>query len=974
VTACSIKRAPRAARSTAALEPGDYPRYNDPTVFRKGTHNSYFLNVSHSIVESESNASGTQERIIDQLLYEHARSLELDLHYEGGHPGEFTIYHASDAETDSNCHYLTDCLELIRRFEHVVPNHETLNIILEFKEVMNGPTFDDTHGPRDLDRQLWEVLGPVMYTPRELMETQCPNATTLRDCFAQGAQWPTTDQLRGRVIVNVMGNWADDYFDWIHYGAEAGDIRTRAAFPMRSVMKGSPQQLADVLNGCQMQNLLADDSSSDPLHAWLEINHDSEGDLGGVIAVHKPAIFGDYANDNKQPPTCVQGELAWPDFRRDLRIARAQSIFWHLETPDAVVQIPDAGPPIESLDDFVQHGGFTRSRQDDAESDQQAAILWLHNNIILTDYPWHFIQDDPANHTAVPLPTLASRPLFQECELFPGNQACLYKTEALTEPGNRLFLNGAGTAYIVNWNQGTNDWQTQPSATVNSHADDKHSATQNLPFGQPDGRGCLYAKVSGYEYKACRFVNSADDRRPVSVIITSSENGVTQNLAHVLPHQSVAPGDVGDLLRMTVTIDQTGSTVQFYTAAVIGPDGNPIWTPILPDGQIVKPGLILAEQGIEGDGSVLFSGTKLNGNDVKITDLTRPPNLVDQSFCLDGSCRTPGLPDHRDLRTRYDGTALVGVNEATGSVFGQARHVYTTDRFEALTSGLESGQTMSKFLLAQNAGPGLVPLYRCMDMRRDYHTFYLSTDASCPNDAGPAGLNGGVLGYVYATSTGYDHLAPLYHVRQGTSNAGSENTHDHVYAVGIVEEQGWVNNGFSYVGQVGWVLVPGYESKPPCVPRTCGSNCGAIADGCGYTLDCGTCGGSGNICDTDTHLCINPDSNAGCHYLCKHLCDGLTGQAYYNCHNQQQPGCDAQCDCQPQTCAGLGIACGSASDGCGNTLSCGTCTGNTTCSSGQCVAKSCDCGGVSGHCHKIACGEWCGSCPAGKYCGPGGCQ
>jgi hypothetical protein len=38
--------------------------------------------------------------------------------------------------------------------------------------------------------------------------------------------------------------------------------------------------------------------------------------------------------------------------------------------------------------------------------------------------------------------------------------------------------------------------------------------------------------------------------------------------------------------------------------------------------------------------------------------------------------------------------------------------------------------------------------------------------------------------------------------------------------------------------------VPGVCGVSPCVPRTCAqanAQCGAVADGCGGLLDCGTC-------------------------------------------------------------------------------------------------------------------------------------
>jgi glucose/arabinose dehydrogenase len=86
-----------------------------------------------------------------------------------------------------------------------------------------------------------------------------------------------------------------------------------------------------------------------------------------------------------------------------------------------------------------------------------------------------------------------------------------------------------------------------------------------------------------------------------------------------------------------------------------------------------------------------------------------------------------------------------------------------------------------------------------------------------------------------------------------------------------------------------------------CTPTTCsalGKNCGSVNDGCGGTLNCGTCtspntcggGGTPNVCGTSS--------------------------------------------CTPTTCAAQGKNCGSINDGCGGTLNCGTCTSPNTCGGG----------------------------------------
>jgi hypothetical protein len=92
--------------------------------------------------------------------------------------------------------------------------------------------------------------------------------------------------------------------------------------------------------------------------------------------------------------------------------------------------------------------------------------------------------------------------------------------------------------------------------------------------------------------------------------------------------------------------------------------------------------------------------------------------------------------------------------------------------------------------------------------------------------------------------------------------------------------------------------------------------------------------------------------------------------------------------CEPTTCQKLGRACGSMSDGCGETLNCGSCSNGQTCSSGgKCLNStngSASGGGSSStggggstvcitdctgkECGDDGCGGSCGSCPNGRTC------
>lgn len=85
--------------------------------------------------------------------------------------------------------------------------------------------------------------------------------------------------------------------------------------------------------------------------------------------------------------------------------------------------------------------------------------------------------------------------------------------------------------------------------------------------------------------------------------------------------------------------------------------------------------------------------------------------------------------------------------------------------------------------------------------------------------------------------------------------------------------------------------------------------------------------------------------------------------------------------CAPTTCAAQGKDCGTIPDGCGGTLTCGTCAGPQTCGGGgtpnvcgctptTCAAQGATCGSIDDGCGvKLDCG----SCAADQVCSQAGC-
>jgi hypothetical protein len=164
-----------------------------------------------------------------------------------------------------------------------------------------------------------------------------------------------------------------------------------------------------------------------------------------------------------------------------------------------------------------------------------------------------------------------------------------------------------------------------------------------------------------------------------------------------------------------------------------------------------------------------------------------------------------------------------------------------------------------------------------------------------------------------------------------------------------------------------------------------GIHCGLAGDGCGDTLDCGTCP-AGQSCGAVTAgqcgacsplSCVQQNIHCGAaNDGCGDTLDCGTCPVGQSCGTLQPGQCDTMCS--PETCAQLGFVCGTPTDGCGGTLDCGTCAVGQTCgavTAGQCgtvcsplscAQQGFDCGPATNGCG-VAIN--CGTCPAGQTCG-----
>ncbi len=200
------------------------------------THNSYWVNRD---VPGDISASGVEERLADQLLVDHVRGLELDIHKATTRIGSWDVFHTEPG--DSLCDTLEQCLQLIRAVHHALPQHDAITVVLELKE-LDDSNFDLDHTVDDLDALLRAQLGAALFEPKDLL-ARCAAKNfcvdDVRACVA-AVGWPAVDELRGRVLFGVMGNWdglgAPSTADWAEY-ATHGPAGERAAFAMASSWK-----------------------------------------------------------------------------------------------------------------------------------------------------------------------------------------------------------------------------------------------------------------------------------------------------------------------------------------------------------------------------------------------------------------------------------------------------------------------------------------------------------------------------------------------------------------------------------------------------------------------------------------------------------------------------------------------------------------------------------------------------------------
>ena len=808
------------------------------------------------------------------------------------------------------------------KLDYLEPNHEGVMIVLEAKEtvalqhVFGNDAVHQNHQFADLDRVLWEELGTRLYTPREFL-SRCArksdgSAPSLIDCAASQG-WPTVDEMRGRYMVSIIGNWARNYFDWLDY-ANSG-IESRAAFPMRSML--SPD-----LNALQYAGTID-----------LIDLHVASGDRGEQLV----------APGQRQPASLPFGD---PTFQPRLKNARKQSIvlgrasvFMDPNQNQAKIDgraMLEAGVMMRSGDAFTFNRRIDGNGNDTNDSYGQYHIVVNYNSpgvpaastlpplgmqFIQTDFPSYFISDDYQTTNNGPN---YLRAFFQRSDIVPalGNSypaplasgqtstTTTFDTAALSEPGRRIYI-GSPYQRVATATMATPDgndfWEMQATGSM-----DPHDGRIDLQGDFAGGRGCLSATSSTdatAQFMICRQADT-DGRRTVHLTVTSTSAGKTTTNSYDMPHFDPEPNSIGDLVRLQITHAPGASTVHVWTAGFIDPTNVPHWNELTGvSGRQIAADLDV--QGIAGDTSILFSGLKHGASvprmlPVNLSDLpqrTFPEYIHDESYCPGNACEVSHVPNRSQTVTSWDGGTYVKVYEMFGHVFGgQPRHFYTTDPLEATTSGLNEQVTEAKFLLrVDQPDASWIPVFRCVDLKKDVHAYWLSTNPACTNSGDSPGTVQDVLGFASATARA--NMQPLLHGRIATSNStgwhnglynGDEHdTHDHLFGPNGSNFQGYTIRDDSADGRP-WVYTLTSGTTPPCVPvRTACSpgHCIQQDNGCGAMIQCGACG-TGTVCSDTTMLCVGQDTKAACQAECQDLLDcGLLKSQCVQAYNKCMAAC-----------------------------------------------------------------------------------
>ena len=394
------------------------------------------------------------------------------------------------------------------------------------------------------------------------------------------------------------------------------------------------------------------------------------------------------------------------------------------------------------------------------------------------------------------------------------------------------------------------------------------------------------------------------------------------------------------------------------------------------------------------DQTLLMPSTHMQGDMPRVAVLTGSFDPVECMLLKIGINQSeftvPGGPGYIQFYTANDPSAPAGAQEGAGAVIGT-----TTPTQDAL--------------FATSGGPGGTPEINNYDMTILECEGYPETQSGTEQQAlaAYAGAGGRVFSSDYTYTWMYQNPllmgAAAWDVNQD-GNGSAE--------VGIIDQppanptgsafQTWLTPVFASAQNDYVLLNPVFHNTSAIVSPTqpwlhSQEEGGAVTTPIHFTFNTPIGAPSANQCGritfSDWHAQGNNLRSAGTTFPSACPTCQVGGQTSYECPLTPQEAilefmlfdlsaCVQPYTpvCTPRTCTAANVECGPASDGCGNLLQCGPCTGGQTCGGGgpgkcgasvacnpeSCTSQSIQCGPAGDGCgNEIQCGN----CPTGEICG-----
>lgn len=182
----------------------------------KATHNSYRPGrLDHAVVDWRYDHAP----ILVQLEEQGVRGLEFDLIHDP-FLERYRVEHIPEADDETHCPFLTDCLEAVRDFSERHPGHHPIFIQIEPR----GAFDDDTEAR--IARFESEVLSVFdrahLITPDDVRG----EALSLREAVRERG-WPTLGETRGKIFIYLDSSREIS----LAYAGPDGRLEGRVAFP-----------------------------------------------------------------------------------------------------------------------------------------------------------------------------------------------------------------------------------------------------------------------------------------------------------------------------------------------------------------------------------------------------------------------------------------------------------------------------------------------------------------------------------------------------------------------------------------------------------------------------------------------------------------------------------------------------------------------------------------------------------------------